>query len=188
MKYVPIFLLIFFQFSCTSLPEGEEVIPDKQTQYEYLGGQTTFDFQAAPADKLNTNKLNRGCNCTFTTEVSSNLVGEEWFVDFSFEASGVIENIHLDGAAMPNLPNPFVVNRQNVSKGQIIPSELKMLYDAPFNALRKPGWIKFTLACQQAPAFTHFLTVPTFEPSGSVFSEKNTQITKGCGTVEIDDE
>ncbi|MEM6804182.1 MAG: hypothetical protein AAF696_22450 [Bacteroidota bacterium] len=184
MKKTFVFLFACLLFSCTTLQESEEISPSNQFSQKEQENLVELDLKSK---QFSFSRGPSGCDCMFSLEVSSNLVGEEWFADFSFEEGGQTITYNIDGAANPNLPNPFILNSTDITKGQIIPSTLRMLYD-PLNQLKKPGWIKFTVACEQAPSYTHYLEVPDFDISGSVFSTQEVQITKNCGTIEIDDE
>ncbi|MEL6251526.1 MAG: hypothetical protein AAFR87_05880 [Bacteroidota bacterium] len=172
------FLLLSLLFSCTSITEDEAIRPIDNSMIE--------STEALSEDKANNlAKRNKTCRCNFTTEVSPNLVGEEWDVTFRVEENGQDEVIELAGTGVPVLSNPFTFSRHELTPLQVIPTSMRLLYGDPDQALDDEGWIKVKIACQQAPSVSYTLKVPTYDLSGSVFTEKLTQITSSCGTIEV---
>lgn len=178
MKNLISFLLLSFLFSCTSITEEERIIPIENSVKEAAENQTELDPNEFE-------KTNKSCRCTFRTEVSPNLLGEEWDVTFRVVENGQTELIEIDGDGVPMPSNPTIFSRHSLTKFQVIPVFMRMLYGDPEEALEEEGWIKIRISCQEKPSVSYTLTVPTYDVSGSVYTEKFTQLTSGCGTVEV---
>ena len=178
MNKILSFLVLSLLFSCTSIPGQEEIIPVENSVKESPLDQNDLD-----PDLLT--KRNKACHCTFRTEVSPNLLGEEWDVTFRVVENGQTEIIVVDGDDVPMPPNPMTFSRHALTPLQIIPTSMRMLYGDPGEGLKEDGWIKVRISCQKAPSVNYTLNVPAYDLSGSVFTEKYTQLTASCGTVEV---
>ena len=176
-KLIPA-LLLSILFSCTPLSEDEIVLPRENSVQEFSESKTEAD-----PDKLA--KSSKTCRCTFRTEVSPNLVGEDWDVTFRVEENGQPEIIIVDGDGVPMPSNPFSFSRHSLTKFQVIPVFMRFLYGDPDQALDEDGWIQVKISCRKAPSVTYSLKVPSYDNSGSVFTEKFTQITSDCATMEV---
>ncbi|MEM8892039.1 MAG: hypothetical protein AAGD28_28940, partial [Bacteroidota bacterium] len=176
-KLIPV-LLFSFLFSCTSISEDELIVPQENSVKEFAESQTDSD-----PNKLA--KSSKTCRCTFRTEVSPNLVGEEWDVTIRVEENGQPEIIVVDGDGVPMPSNPFIFSRHFLTKFQVIPTSMRFLYGDPDQALDEDGWIRVNISCRKAPSVTYTLPVPSYDNSGSVYTEKYTQITSNCATMEV---
>jgi len=176
-KLIPV-LLLSFLFSCTAISEDELIVPQENSVQEFAENQ-------AEADPNKLAKSNKTCRCSFRTEVSPNLVGEDWDVTFRLENNGQTEVVIVDGDGVPMPSNPFTFSRHSLTKFQVIPVFMRFLYGDPDQALDDDGWIRVKISCRKAPSVTYTLKVPSYDISGSVFTEKFTQLTSDCATIEV---
>ncbi|MDW3652851.1 MAG: hypothetical protein R8P61_37575 [Bacteroidia bacterium] len=172
------FTLLGLLFACAPLEEAEEIIKQEPLKIIVNGKDVQVNSKGleGPFDKGK-------CGCTFTSEVSANLIGKNWITIFTLTANGAFSSWVTQGSSTTENPRSFFLG--DVLKNQTVEITHLMNYDdpVPFN---EQGWIKTKIACEKAPPVTYSAKIPPFNNTGGVPVHvlKFAKITFECGTED----